>query len=145
MPRYVIDVLFSSKLVIRYFVLMLFKYDFNSSHMHNVLLLLQLNAKQNFRRYREPVDRQEWIEYGPTTINAFYRPLFNDISRISSSRTMNDLCVSFFSYSSWYSSTILLSQRCSQVKNPSVIKNNLFTSLLDLSTMVVSRDSICEK
>jgi len=84
MPRYVTNVLFPSKLVICYFLLLLLKYVFNSSHMQNVLLLLQLNAKQKFRRYREPINREEWIEHGPTTINAFYRRLFNDISKISS-------------------------------------------------------------
>jgi hypothetical protein len=94
MPRYVTNMLFPSKLVICYFVLLLLKYVFNSSHMQNVLLLLQLNAKKNFRRYRESVDRQEWIEHGPTTVNAFYRPLFNDICKISPLRTIHDLCIS---------------------------------------------------
>jgi predicted metalloendopeptidase len=51
--------------------------------MKNVLLLLQLNAKQKFQKLRQPIDRQEWIEHGPTTVNAFYSYLFNDISKTS--------------------------------------------------------------
>jgi predicted metalloendopeptidase len=62
--------------------------------MQNVLTLLQLNAKQNFRRLRKPVDRHEWIGCDLTTVNAFYHVLFNDISKISSSRTLHYLYIS---------------------------------------------------
>ncbi len=47
--------------------------------MQNVLLALQLNVKQNLQRFREAIDRQEWIDYIPTTINAFYHSSFNKI------------------------------------------------------------------
>jgi predicted metalloendopeptidase len=47
--------------------------------MQNILTLLQLNAKQNFIKLREPVTRQEWIDFAPTTMNAFYHSLFNKI------------------------------------------------------------------
>jgi predicted metalloendopeptidase len=60
-------------------VLLSLKYNFNSSHMYNVLLLLQLNAKQNFQRFRKPIDRQEWIDYAPATIRTFYHSFLNKI------------------------------------------------------------------
>ena len=50
--------------------------------MRNVLLALEINSKKNLQRLREPIDRHEWTAHGPTSINAFYRPLFNDISKI---------------------------------------------------------------
>ena len=47
--------------------------------MQNMVLLLQLNAKESLRRLHQSVDRQEWIDYTPTTSNAFYHPLLNKI------------------------------------------------------------------
>lgn len=55
------------------------KYHFNESHMQNILLLLQLNAKKSLQRLHQSVDRQEWIDYIPTMSNAFYHPLLNKI------------------------------------------------------------------
>jgi predicted metalloendopeptidase len=72
-------------LVIVQIVLLLLKYNFNSSHIHNVLLLLQLNAKRNFQRFGKSVDRQEWIDYAPATINTFYHSFLNKIGQKLSS------------------------------------------------------------
>ncbi len=62
--------------------------------MRNVLLLLKLNVKQNFQRLRKRVNRQEWTGYGPTTMNALYNCLLNEISEISYFTTVDDLFVS---------------------------------------------------
>jgi predicted metalloendopeptidase len=63
--------------------------------MQNVLLLLQLKVKQNIQLLRETVNRQEWSEFGPTTINAYYNSMLNDISKTSSSKAMHYLHLSF--------------------------------------------------
>jgi len=47
--------------------------------MQNILTLLQLKAKENFVKLREPVTRQEWMDFVPITMNAFYDSLFNEI------------------------------------------------------------------
>ncbi|CAF3189072.1 unnamed protein product [Rotaria socialis] len=56
------------------------EYNFNSSFARNVLLMLKLNAKKNLQVLRQLLDREEWIGYTPTIVNAFYNPSFNDIS-----------------------------------------------------------------
>jgi len=62
--------------------------------MQNVLLLLQLNAKENFQRLRERVNRQEWTEYAPTTMNAGYILLLNEMSESSYATTVDNLYIS---------------------------------------------------
>ena len=49
--------------------------------MRNILLLLQIKFKTNLQELREPIIRDEWLHYGPMTINAFYDPPLNDISK----------------------------------------------------------------
>ncbi|CAF2048361.1 unnamed protein product, partial [Rotaria magnacalcarata] len=56
------------------------EYNFNSSFARNVLLMLKLNVKKNLQALRQLLDREEWIGYTPTIVNAFYNPSFNDIS-----------------------------------------------------------------
>ena len=59
----------------------LFKYDFERVHIKNVLHLLQLNAKRHLQKLRQDINREEWTDHGPTTVNAFYRALYNEISK----------------------------------------------------------------
>jgi predicted metalloendopeptidase len=47
--------------------------------MKNILILLQLNAKQNFQKLRKPINHQEWMDFSPTTVNAYYDNLLNQI------------------------------------------------------------------
>jgi len=49
--------------------------------MPNILILVRLNAKKNFQKLREPIDRKAWTYIIPTDVNAYYRPSFNDISK----------------------------------------------------------------
>ncbi|CAF4912373.1 unnamed protein product, partial [Rotaria sp. Silwood1] len=56
------------------------EYKFDSSYVRNTLIIDQLNAKNNFRLLRKQVDRKTWSDYAPTTVNAFYFALYNDIT-----------------------------------------------------------------
>lgn len=88
--------------------------------MHNVLLILKLNVKKNLQSLREIIDRQEWIGYSPTIVNAFYNPSFNDIcKKMQSSERKQYILLAYntFSISSWHSSNAFLPQRCAEVYN----------------------------
>ncbi|CAF1045925.1 unnamed protein product [Adineta steineri] len=56
------------------------EYKFNSSYIQNILRMLQLNAKKNLLKLHKSVDRKNWDDTFPTTVNAYYRPSFNDIT-----------------------------------------------------------------
>ncbi|CAF3298795.1 unnamed protein product [Rotaria socialis] len=56
------------------------EYKFNSSFMSNALRLIQLNSKRNLQIFRDPIDKNEWTRALPTSINAIYHILFNDIT-----------------------------------------------------------------
>ncbi|CAF4138244.1 unnamed protein product [Adineta steineri] len=56
-------------------------YVFDSSFMNNYLKLLQIKAKEEFQLLRKHVDRQAWDDLPPTTVNAWYTPLKNQISK----------------------------------------------------------------
>ena len=60
---------------------LLVQYKFNASYIHNVLKMLQIRSRENFRNLREPVDRKAWGPSPPTVVNAFYTPAKNQISR----------------------------------------------------------------
>ncbi|CAF1075040.1 unnamed protein product [Adineta ricciae] len=55
-------------------------YDFNASYIHNVLTVLKLKAKENFKLLRAPIDRKAWGPNAPTIVNAFYTPSKNQIT-----------------------------------------------------------------
>ncbi|UJR31747.1 hypothetical protein I4U23_019225 [Adineta vaga] len=56
------------------------EYNFNESYIHNILLILRLKAKENFKVFRTPVDRKAWGSTPPTVVNAFYIPSKNQIT-----------------------------------------------------------------
>ncbi|CAF3718768.1 unnamed protein product [Adineta steineri] len=56
------------------------EYNFDTSYINNVLKLLQIKAKENFRVLREPVDKKAWGEAPPSIVNAFYEPSKNQIT-----------------------------------------------------------------
>ncbi|CAF2564816.1 unnamed protein product [Rotaria sp. Silwood2] len=55
-------------------------YVFNSSHIKNILKMLQIKALENFQFLRKPVERKVWGSLPPTVINAFYEPSQNQIT-----------------------------------------------------------------
>jgi predicted metalloendopeptidase len=48
--------------------------------MQNILMINQINAEENSKMLREPINRKAWSNILPTDINAYYRAPFNDIS-----------------------------------------------------------------
>ncbi|CAF0975164.1 unnamed protein product [Rotaria sordida] len=56
------------------------EYNFNSLFLRNTLIIDRLIVKNNLQILRKPVDRKAWANWAPTTINAFYFPLYNDIT-----------------------------------------------------------------
>ncbi len=46
-------------------------------------MIFRLIAKKNFERLRETVDRKAWTSVIPVDVNAYYRPSFNDISKLN--------------------------------------------------------------
>ncbi|UJR11165.1 hypothetical protein I4U23_015346 [Adineta vaga] len=56
------------------------EYIFSMSYIDNVLKLLQIKAKENFRLLREPVDKKAWGDEPPSVVNAFYEPSRNQIT-----------------------------------------------------------------
>ncbi|CAF1438868.1 unnamed protein product [Adineta ricciae] len=56
------------------------EYTFSTSYINNVLKLLQIKAKENFRLLREPVDQRAWGDEPPSVVNAFYEPSRNQIT-----------------------------------------------------------------
>lgn len=56
------------------------EYQFGTSFGQNVLKLIQIKARENFRALREPVDRTAWGDEAPSVVNAFYEPARNQIT-----------------------------------------------------------------
>ncbi|CAF0983841.1 unnamed protein product [Rotaria sordida] len=56
------------------------EYNFNSLFLRNTLIIDRLIVKNNLQILRKPVDRKAWTDWAPTTINAFYFTLYNDIT-----------------------------------------------------------------
>ncbi|CAF2098157.1 unnamed protein product [Rotaria magnacalcarata] len=56
------------------------EYVFSSSHINNLLKVLQIKSNESLRTLRDPVDRKAWGSSPPTTVNAFYSPSKNQIS-----------------------------------------------------------------
>ncbi|CAF2933114.1 unnamed protein product [Rotaria sp. Silwood2] len=56
------------------------EYIFNSSHINNVLKLLQIKAKEEFQNFRKPIDHKVWGSTPPTDINAYYSLSKNQIT-----------------------------------------------------------------
>jgi hypothetical protein len=48
--------------------------------MPNILISIQLYSKRELQALRDPVDRQEWIDIQPTTIDAVHQLPSNEIS-----------------------------------------------------------------
>lgn len=49
--------------------------------MQHVLKILRLKASSNFRKLRQPIDRNAWTFMQPTDVNAAYYPSHNDMSK----------------------------------------------------------------
>ncbi|CAF3073352.1 unnamed protein product [Rotaria sp. Silwood2] len=58
------------------------EYIFNASYIHNVLKMLKIKSKENFKILRETVDRKAWGASPPTVVNAFYTPAKNQIVKM---------------------------------------------------------------
>ncbi|CAF1287451.1 unnamed protein product [Rotaria sordida] len=56
-----------------------YEYNFNLSFMFNGLHLNQLHSKTHFQSLHDPIDKNEWLHALPTTMNAIYYILLNDI------------------------------------------------------------------
>ncbi|CAF3300718.1 unnamed protein product [Rotaria socialis] len=56
------------------------EYVFTSSHINNLLKVLQIKSNESLRTLRDSVDRKAWGSSPPTTVNAFYSPSKNQIS-----------------------------------------------------------------
>ena len=56
------------------------QYSFNSSFLHNILLVLQAVTRKNFQKLHEPVDNKAWGDLPPVVVNAFFEAPFNRIS-----------------------------------------------------------------
>ncbi|CAF5062062.1 unnamed protein product, partial [Rotaria sp. Silwood1] len=57
------------------------EYVFNTSYINNILKLLTIKSNESIRMLRDPVDRKAWGPSPPTTVNAFYNPPTNQISK----------------------------------------------------------------
>ena len=56
------------------------QYNFNSSFLHNVLIVLQATTRKNFQKLHRPVDNEAWGDFLPIVVNAFFEAQFNRIS-----------------------------------------------------------------
>nr|KAG5707379.1 hypothetical protein BaRGS_005346 [Batillaria attramentaria] len=53
---------------------------YTDQHFENVVTNIKQAARNNYKQLREPVDRDQWTS-APSTVNAFYSSLRNQISR----------------------------------------------------------------
>lgn len=55
----------------------------NSSFLSNIVLIDRFKCEEQLKKLRQSVDRKRWEWILPTSINAYYRRSFNDISKSS--------------------------------------------------------------